>query len=265
MSALTLIQNGLPPMRSALVDLNRKIVDAERHLDTLTNGRDRLRSELGRANTARNELDALVHNDAASLVGKLRSGAGWALSHFGSAKAMNLVASLAESRVQHDIGQKALSSVDEEVAVLEREIADMKMSKQDAIRAVLVEASAGYVADLAILADDLRQVLAILGGLDKVTAKPTGEWVPDRRIVVTFPAIGGVREQTVVAPASTIERAQSAWRDWAEELESNPLATVESLRFPNVIGTEDSSTTVYADYSRAERHQIDLEHAQGVK
>ena len=76
MNALALLtsRDGAPPARAALLDLNAKIERAERQLDTLIGGRDRLRSELGRADTAKIELETLITEDASSLVGKLRSG-----------------------------------------------------------------------------------------------------------------------------------------------------------------------------------------------
>jgi hypothetical protein len=263
---LSIIQGGsLPPARARLVDLHRRIIDSEKHLSTLCNGRDRLRSELSRADSARNELDSLVMEDASSLVGKLRSGANWALSTFGSARALNLVAALSESRVQQEVGSKALAAVSEEIAVLERELADLQGRKQDAILSVLREASAGYVADVAAIADELRQVLSIISGLDKLTAKPTGEWLPDRRVVVTIPSVGGIPETAIVAPASTIERAQNIWREFAAELDADPLATVEHLEFPIVSGHEDDGKIIYSELSRAERQNRDLEHALGTK
>jgi hypothetical protein len=65
MNALAIIpRDALPPARAQLVDLNRRITDSERHLSTLCNGRDRLRSELSRADSAKNELDVLISDDA---------------------------------------------------------------------------------------------------------------------------------------------------------------------------------------------------------
>jgi hypothetical protein len=266
MNALALLtsRDGAPPARAALLDLNAKIERAERQLDTLIGGRDRLRSELGRADTAKIELETLITEDASSLVGKLRSGVSWALSSLGSPRAMTLVAQLSESRVQHDIGAKALAEIEADIAVSEREISDMKGRKNDAIIAVMREASAGFVADLAILADDLRQLLVTLAALDRLTARSNGDWSPTERVVVTLPSVGGVPEQVVIAPNSSIEKAKATWLDFAAELEKRPLANVEKIKFPHVLGNEDDGRTVYADLSRVERQLIDLERALGV-
>jgi hypothetical protein len=60
MNALALLtsRDGAPPARASLISLNERIAAAEKHLGVLINGRDRLRAELSRADTARNELDS---------------------------------------------------------------------------------------------------------------------------------------------------------------------------------------------------------------
>jgi hypothetical protein len=174
-------------------------------------------------------------------------------SSLGSPRAMTLVAQLCESRIQHDIGAKALAEIEADIAVSEREISDMKGRKNDAILSVMKEASAGFVADLAILADDLRQLLVTLPAVDRLTARSTGDWSPTERVVVTLPSVGGVPEQVVVAPNSAIEKAKTIWAGFAAELS------------PHVIGNEDDGKTTYAELSRVERQAIDLAHASGVK
>jgi hypothetical protein len=105
MGALALIPNGAPPpARAALVDLNKRITNAEAKLDRLVQNLDRLRSELSRADSAKGELEFLITEDASSLVGKMKAGVSWALSNLGSPRAMTLVAQLSESRIQHEIG-----------------------------------------------------------------------------------------------------------------------------------------------------------------
>jgi hypothetical protein len=265
MGALTLVQIGLPPARARLVAINEKIVAAEKQLRTLRAGEAALASELGRAAEAKAELQELVNVDAVRLLDRLRSGGQWMLSAFGNERAKELAASLSESRIQAAVGEKALASIGEEIAVIEREIADMKAGKQSAILAVMKEASAGYREDLSSVIEDLRQALVILGALDLVTAQPTGEWTPHRRIVVTVPSVAGLPEKVVACPYSCIESAGSIWRAWAEELAADPLSTVESLQFPHVSGAEDNGKILYHELERAERLAVDLAHAQGVK
>ena len=62
-----------------------------------------------------------------------------------------------------------------------------------------------------------------------------------------------------------VNTSKNVWRDFAAELDTDPLATVENLKFPHVVGTEDSGKTVYHDLSRQEMHAVDLERASGVE
>jgi hypothetical protein len=264
MGALALLTpDNVPPARRALISLNDKIVDAERRLRTLQNGRDALASELGRAASAKAELAELVDNDAIRLVDRLRNGAQWALSAFGSARARELSASMAESRIQAAVGERALESVIEECATLERDLSELKARKPDVIRAVLIEAAVGFHTDLAILIDDLRQVLTILAALDAITARSNGEWRPDPRVVVTMPPVGGGPETAIVAPAAAIKKAKAVWAGFASALEKDALANVENLEFPRVSGEEDAGKISYHEMSPTERRQVDLAFAQG--
>jgi hypothetical protein len=266
MGALAIIPSaGLPPARRGLVDLNRRINDAESQLSTLVVGRDRLRAELGRADTARHELDSLVMQDATSLVGKLRAGASWALSNFGSARAMNLVAVLSESGLQRQVGEKALNEIEAEIAVFEREVADLKARRPDALRAVLLESAGGFRSDLLTAVNHLREAMTTLAALDRLTERTDGSYSPNDRIVIEIPAIGSLPPQAVVSPEFCIERAQSIWRDFSAELEANPLANVEGLEFPLVLGSEDDGRILYDRMTRTERTRADQDRSQGVK
>jgi hypothetical protein len=237
--------SNLPPGRRALVALQDRIERLSSDMEKLKAGKTRLADQMELVDSAKHELESLIAQDSFTLIDRIKNSVDFALSGFGGHRAVKIAESLAASQLQHSVGAKAAAEIDSQIERLESEIAEARGLKDAAIRNVLIEASAG--------------------GLDRVTAKSTGEWEPNRRVVVTIPSVGGVPEQVVAAPASTLERAKNIWRDFAAELDADPLATVESLQFPHVHGTEDSATTVYADYSRAERHQIDLEHALGTK
>jgi hypothetical protein len=266
MGALTLVpSNGLPPARARLVNLTRRISDAEKRLRTLQDGKNQLAAELGRAAGAKAELQELVNFDAVRLVDRLRDGGQWLLSSFGNARARELAASLSESRIQAAVGETALASVTGEIAALEREVADLKAAKSEAVTAVLIEAADGFRADLLIAIDDLRQAMTILAGLDRVTARGDGSWSPRERIAVEIPALGTLPAQVCVAPHSMVDKAQSTLLAFAAELDSNPLADIENLKFQHVAGNEDSGKTTYAEFTSAERQMIDLERASGVK
>jgi hypothetical protein len=266
MSALTLIRGNVPARRS-LCDLNEKIARRSTDLERLRAGRRKLAEQLEVVQGAKHELAALVDADAHTIIERIKSGIDHALHGVGGRRAQDLAASLAASSIQNQVGEKASAELDSQIVALESEIETIRAQKPAAIRSVLVEVASGYRSDLNAIADDLRQTMTILAGLDKITDAPTGEFAPDRRVVVTLPAIGGVPETVVVAPASTIERAQNIWLEFAAELDAAPLATVESLVFPHVRGDEDSGKTVYHEYSETERRHIDALAAQthGVK
>jgi hypothetical protein len=78
------------------------------------------------------------------------------------------------------------------------------------------------------------------------------------------PCRRSVPEKVVACPHTCIERAQTIWRAWAEELGSDPLATIENLVFPPVSGTEDNGTILYHELEPAERLAVDSARAQGV-
>jgi hypothetical protein len=264
MGALIPIRPGVPPARANLVSLNEQIADAERRLDVLRLGHRRLESELARASDAKAELASLVDADAKSLVDRLRSGGQWLLSSFGSSCARELALQLPASRFEATVGERALEAAAGEIVALERELSDLKQRRPNAIAAVMIEAGAGWREDLAAAIDDMRQAMTILSALDRVVARSDGSYSPTHRIAIEIPAVGTMPARTLVCPAMSIDNAAAILRGFAKDLEREPLADIESLVFPHCNGTEDSSTTVYADLSRVERQAIDMEHALGV-
>jgi len=106
--------------------------------------------------------------------------------------------------------------------------------------------------------------MTVLVALDRATAASDGGWAPSQRVAVDVPAVGGMPAQPIIAPLSSIGRAQSVWAEWAADLEENPMASVDNLKFPHVTGNEDMGKVSYGDLSRVERQIIDVEHASGV-
>jgi cell division protein FtsB len=265
MGALTLVPStGLPPARAALVNLSRRIADAESQLERLTRGRDQLRAELSRADTAKNELDSLISEDASSLVGKLRSGASWALAHFGSARAQNLVAALSESQVQLGVAAKALTSIEAEIAVAEREGADLKARKPDMVRAVLIEAAGGFRYDLQTALDHVRESLVILAALDRLTARTDGSYQPNERIVIEVPPLGGLPATAILVPEASIAAAKNVWAKYQQTIGEQPLASADSLAFPVVNPNADDGMISYDRLTATERKAVDQSRASGV-
>jgi hypothetical protein len=258
MGALTIIQGGsLPPARAQLVDITRRIRDSERHLETLQSGKVALASELGRAAEAKAELQELVNADAVRLVDRLRSGGQWMLSTFGNARAKELSASLSESRIQAAVGEKALTSIGEEIAVLEREIVDLKAQKQDAVRAVLIESSGGFRYDLMTALDHVRDALVALVAMDRVTARTDGSWTPNERIVVEIPALAGMPAQAVAVPEASVAAAVNVWTKYQQTIGEQPLASAEALAFPIVNPDADAGLISYDRLTATERKAVD--------
>jgi hypothetical protein len=273
MNGLALFQgksNALPAARRGLSDLLDTIGRRSAELERLHVGHRRLRDELDKVDTARSELAGLIHQESRTLLDRIKDGLDMGLAGFGGPRASRIAEGLAASRLQHEIATKTAGDLDSEIERLKVELQSLHEQKPAAIHAVMVEVASGYRADLASIADDLRQTLSILAALDEITLAPTGDWSPQRRIVVELPNIGGQAAQAVVAPHSAIETAKEIWRVFAAELESNPLHTIGSLEFPHVSGDEDDGRIVYSELSESERRRVDVlaaqtHHHQGVK
>jgi hypothetical protein len=270
MGALTLFKsnsNGVPAARRGLIDLVEKIDRRADELVTLTAGRRRLQDQLEIVDGARNELESIVAQESHSLVDRIKSATDWALSACGGPRATRISESLAASRLQKNIGDRAAVELDAEIEKLKVELEALHAQKPAAIHAVMVESAQGYRADLASIADDLRQTLSILAALDAITSAPSGDWVPQRRIVVELPSIGGQAAQAVVAPHSAIERARAIWSEFEIELDADAMSTIASLNFPHVTGSEDDGKILYTEYTATERRRQDVlaSHNQGVK
>lgn len=248
---------SLPPARRVLVNLNAKIDETQKRLDVLQAGKARLEGELGRAAEAKAELQNLVDDDAKSLVDRLRNGAQWMLSSFGSSRARELAAQLSASRIEASIGERALASIAEEIADLERQVSELKGRRPDAVNAVLVEVADSWRAEALVAIEDLRNSLVILSALDSVVARGDGSYSPDKRLVIDIPAVGGLPAQPLIAPAASIKAAESIWRHWAADLARDPLASVDELRFDYPNGTEDSGRIPYESLHPAERRIVD--------
>jgi hypothetical protein len=273
MGALALFQgksNGIPASRRGLIDLVEKIDRRSDELVTLQAGRRRLQDQLELVDGAKRELEAEVAKDSRALVDSVKNSLNWALSTFGGQKASRIADSIQASRLQIEIGDRAATELDAEIARLKAELDALHAEKPAAIHAVMIEVASGYRSDLRDLASEMQQVLTTLVALDQITAAPTGDFVPGRRIVVEIPAVGGLAAQTVAAPIAAVARAKEIWNEFGLELDSNPMSTIESLRFPEVSGEEDSGRIVYSDMSESERRRVDVlaantHHKHGVR
>jgi hypothetical protein len=265
-NALTLIQGGsLPPARARLVDVTRRISDAERHLRTLQTGKAALEREAGRVSAAKAELAQLVDADAQSLVDRLRSGANWALSAITQARTHSVAAQLSQSRVEASVAEAALKSVAEEVAKIERSISEMQEQKQDAVRATLIESAGGFRYDLQTALEHVREALVALVAMDRITSRSDGSYQPNERVVIEIPPICGLPAQAIVAPDASIASAQNVWEKYSQTVAENPLASVDGILFPAVNPNADDGRVTYDKLTRTEKARVDQARSLGVK
>jgi hypothetical protein len=274
MGALAIFKNGVngvPAARRGLIDLLDVIDRRSDELVTLQAGRRRLADQMQLVDGARNELESIVAQESRTLVDRVKNSVDWALSGFGGARASKIEESLAASRLQISIGEKAAVEIDSEIERLKADLEALHAEKPAAIHAVMVEVASGYRSDLRDLASEMRGLITVLVALDQITAEPNGEFAPGRRVVVEIPSVGGMAAQTVAAPIAAVARAKEIWNEFGLELDSDPMSTIESLRFPEVSGEEDSGRIIYSDLSPQERSRVDRlasqthYHTQGVK
>ena len=264
MNALIPFATGsLPPARAALLDLTAKIERAERQLATLQSGKAALAAELGRAAGAKAELQALVDADALTLVDRLKSGGQWLLSNFGNARARELSASLAESRIQAAVGEKALDAVALETAALEHEIGTLQAPKPQLIAQTMREAAAGLFEDYADAVDQLRDLMTQLRGLEVALGV---ERIP-ARTAATLPDFNwqdGLPEMAIVAPAASIAASREVWAGFATRLGDNPLASVDELKFQTADPKGEGEMIEYDRMTAPERRRVDMRNSQGA-
>jgi hypothetical protein len=274
MGALAIFKNGgngVPAARRGLIDLVEKIDRRSDELVKLQAGRRRLQDQLELVDGAKRELEAEVAKNSRALVDSVKNSLNWALSTFGGQKASRIAEGLAASSLQHEIATKTAGELDSEIERLEAELEALRAQKPAAIHAVMVEVASGYRSDLRDLASEMRGLITVLVALDQITAEPNGEFAPGRRVVVEIPSVGGMAAQTVAAPIAAVARAKEIWSEFALELDSDEMSTIESLRFPEVSGEEDSGRIIYSDLSPQERSRVDrlasqthYHHTQGV-
>jgi hypothetical protein len=258
------VGNGLPASRRALCDLQDRLFAAEKQLARLRSGAVALASELARAMEAKAELRDIVEDQAKGLAERLRDGAQWPLSSYSNARARELSASLSESRIQASVGERALESVAEEISALEREVADMRASKGDLVRSVLIESASGFRSDMLTAIDQLHEAMVILAALDKITARSDGSYAVDERIVIETPPLGGLPAQACAVPAASVEVAMRIWGKYAQAVADNPLASADELKFPAVDPHADDGLVSYDRLSRTEKIRVDQNRAQGI-
>jgi hypothetical protein len=262
MGALSIVPSSLPPARAALIALTRRIADAEKRLDLLVSGKARLQSELAKAVDARAELQSLIKADSDSLLQLMKSGATWALSMFSNARARSLSAQLAESQLEAQVGSSTLAGLDEELQELERQVAELKASKTDLVRAAVREAASTLFEDYDTVVAEMAALMVQLRGLELHLGV---ERLPLRTVaqVPDFRFTDGLPNQAVAAPKVEVEAAAVVFAAYANALAVDPLAPASLLKCRPVRPAADDGAVIYSEMSEPERRRVDAIAARG--
>jgi hypothetical protein len=263
-NALTVIQPGnVPVARRALADLQVRIERLSADVEKLKAGRRRLAEQMELVTGARNELESLIAQDSISLVDRIKNSVDWAFSGFGGPRATKIAESLAASRLQHTIGQRAKGEIESEIERLEAERDSLLARKPDAIAQAMREAAAGILADDDSIVDHLREVMVQLRGLEvalNVERLPT-------RTVATLPDfrfVDGLPEMAIPAPKLEVEKAADAWRQFARDLADDAMASADRIAFPPVNPNADDNVAIYSELSAPERRRVDMKLSTGA-
>lgn len=257
------VDSTIPPQRQRLLEVNRRLEEAERRLEVLKQGRQKLLDLNRVVQAAREELDSLVQADARSLADRIRSGVDFCISRAITHRAHSLNAKLADSALESEVGLQALSQIDADIAEAQRALSEHRAAKEAALSACLDEIAQSYSGELAVILDDLRQVICVLSGLDAL-APSDGSWAKASRPVAVIPSVNGLPERAVVAPSSAVMKAKAAWLAFRNRLAKDPLASVDDLKFDHVTGHEDNGRVNYETLHPVERKLVDLSNAAGI-
>jgi hypothetical protein len=262
--SLAIIPAGdLPVARRALCDLNAKIERAERQVEVLQRGRRRLAEQLEIVDGARNELESLIAQDSFTLVDRIKNSVDWALSGFGGPRATKIAESLAASRLQNEIGQKAAVELDADTERLQTELDHLKARRPQLVAEAVREAAQGLFEDYDAALDELRALMVQLRGLEVFLGV---ERIPARTVATLpdFRFADGLPEQAIAAPVKEVAKATAVFADLARAIERDALVRIEDhLKFSPVNPGADDGFVLYHEMSEPERLRIDMRYSHG--
>jgi len=205
---------GLPPSRAVLARFQAWQKQVADDVARLRAGRDNLRAALAEAERDASHYQRLIERDAATLADKVREGASWALSSFGSGEVADLAVRLHGSRHQEQIARAALTAIEPDLAskfALARGLAARHDEFMADALAEQAEASIRLEYDAAVKA--LSRTIGKARGLGanagsfaftvpELTFLP-GRHTPDRRVSISADEIG--------AAAKLWRKLRDAW------------------------------------------------------
>jgi hypothetical protein len=156
------------------------------------------------------------------------------------------------SRQQAEIIRRAIDKIVDELNRIGEVHADLLARKDDAIKAVVSEASATSYANWSQAVENMRQSMIEITGLEKFLAGASGhDYLPDQRIIVTLPIYGCIGGE-IVANAVQIAGVEAQLKRFAETLAADPRAPAPEIS----IGEEVDQLT-YDRLSPGEKRAAD--------
>jgi hypothetical protein len=246
-------------MRAALSQHCGKIEVVRAQLALARTNKATLEGQISKAHAAKARVNEIVDADAASLVERMRRGLEWTLSSIKGIDRADVDARIAGSQHQIEVAERAFASIDREIARSEVELQTLQENKPAFVAAAAREAADGFYADYATAADNLREIMTQLAGLDAALGAPR----PGRLVAVLPDLAGssGLDELPVLAPPGAIADAAAVWRKFVEALAADPRAPVSMLEFAPVdpIAPDHSC---YHEKHPLERRVIDVAFAK---
>jgi hypothetical protein len=250
-----------PPARDAdasvsRIALIRNSAEIERLAGGISkrqNSRQALAVELEKLPEAERDREQALDRDARTLLNRLADGLGSALASFGR-QAAAIDERISISRHGATVAQRALSTLDGEIAALEAQMAELQTVQPDLVAASVSEAAQPIIDEFQDALDRMRNCICYLGGLERFLNIPRVG-----RLVATAPdfsSIDGFDTQSIAAPRREVEKARAAFAAYAALLANDPRAPVDKLVLPEVDPAPDDDL-VYSDMTPIERKRAD--------
>ncbi len=252
---------GMSPGRARYAIHNARKKAVKEKLVNLRAGYSRLESDIGKANAAKAELEALIASDARSLVDKIKAGIDWALAQFGSQPVEDLSSRLAASTHHAAVAAAALAATEREIAQAEADLTALEAKTQEITGLALQEAAEGIYADYTATLHELYETVVQLLALEKVSGvQRFGRTV---MILPDFEGRTGLPEQPIAINPADVSEAWSAWKSFARALEQDPRTPISALKFPPCkLGGRGQNLT-YEEMHPLERRIVDIRRASG--
>jgi hypothetical protein len=219
-----------------------------------------MRTLAGRVSDAEAERDALIREDAKSLVEMVKGGFRNALGSIGG-RTEALDAKIGASRIKAQIASAAIAQLEEDVARLTAALENLKARKPSLIKAVITESAAGLREDYQTTVDSLREHLTRLVALARMMEPERADWAPVSRGAIEVPSFtwSDRPAQTLVVIAEReVRKSADVFGRFATALERDPLAPMPE--FEPVDSSPDEGT-IYHELSAPERRETDRRHA----